>query len=620
MDGGSVEQEGGAQFEFVDPADARPQPDSAGGSSGNIETLSENLVIAPNGQQHLSDSSYTNRLGPTRQQADPFNQRNSALLDPSIAGNQQDPGRSGFPFISGLSSIELLFLISTLMFLVLLALGLTASYYCFRRHANRRSTERASAILKRKRRYVSPSNLLSAHQAAAAAAAAANAPSNMQHHYYPGGQQPSSPDSDLSARSLLAAGHYAPTPARYALNRAFVPDQPKPKQYAAISSHPTYKQQVIGRRGETAYAQPGYPQPHYLATHRRSSQFSPMVSGYATGRAGKERWPLYLINNAEESNNASQSLSLSRAKSLSSVNHPALQRQWAAATGGRRGGQPATVSRACGPVRWSSEADDRASTIRVSNSQRRHRKQSPATDALGKSDKLDLEMNNNNNDTDHVEYLAVKHHKPKLVLKSIEDSFITNVTEIHEQEYTKRDSLRPLDLAEWRSMQPQVMKKRHRKRSSSTSDNSGVDDLLPSPPLLSGEQGRKVASGEDEDFYLSEANANLRSLTELDVNFARSLLAGPSLAPPPQQTTDFLRPAVSADQLAQSDYATPTSLAASRQGERRASSVPEVAVERDSSRPLSESPDLILSPEYDCSRLELARPKSSLSQNSVSYV
>lgn len=259
-----------------------------------------------------------------------------------------------------------------------------------------------------------------------------------------------------------------------------------------------------------------------------------------------------------------------------------------------------------------------------------------------------------------------------VVLKSIEDAYITNFTEIYEQEYMKRDSTRPLALSEWRSMQPRAkinknssnnhlvgsiseanVQKQQQARlrdndndTESSSDVGGGGGKLVSTQTTSDED-------DEEQRYQSTGVTNLRSLTELDVNFAKSL---PTLATNPtaailagRDSSPLLKPAASFDRILVANVSGEELL--NEEGRKqRSNSVPEVRIKEETtssgaknsvkkeqnngnssstktgvvggSRERHESPDLILSPDYDYNRLEFEPPDeaSKSSHNSVSYV
>lgn len=137
-------------FELVEPVGGlqrsnkrnRP-PNYEPGATGNIESLSDNLIVAP-----AKSADLFRPRASSNAQFDPL--ANGSLsgniqLEPTGTGNSRQPAGS---YLERLSSVELLFLISSLMFLVLLALGLAGSFYCFRRQAAQQSRARASAILR----------------------------------------------------------------------------------------------------------------------------------------------------------------------------------------------------------------------------------------------------------------------------------------------------------------------------------------------------------------------------------------------------------------------------------------------------------------------------------------
>ena len=706
-----LERETLAQFELVEPQNGigRPRIQEPAGSSGSVATFSDNLVVAPPGgqqqghQQHqlaavqelaAGSGAYEGQLlgpavrfarpGASRQRehsADLMNQRNSLdLSNPERTQQQQQQQQQ--TFLERLSSVELLFLISCLMFLVLLVFGLVASYYCFRRQANRNANQRASAILKRKRRFVGPTGALGQQ--------AAISPAGLQQRLYRHHQQqqqqqhfqrpPSSPESDLSGRGLLAGRPYM-------LNRAFVTDSgaylkpvyagPQPANGRAGQQRFWSAEQkpIVGRReastggqqldGQLGYAA-GRQQRHLLpaARHRQAmaaaaaangqsgwssmrparsnADFSPASQQEERLFAGHSHEPLLLfgpdypasssarpqlaaqtkeaakcalVSKARQVHAARTSPSLWRAKSLSSVQagEPRTWQRDNTRAGGTlsrhelflqgngkqrlclRGGEPA--ARQLG--RFRQESDERPELSSESETaERASGAGSSNINAIG---------------------AGQPPRESKILLKSIEDSYITNFTEIHEQEYMKRDSRRPLNLAEWRRA-IQLGGPRAASRGGGSSES---------------ESGSGGGSGGDSDGFASEreqedeaeryqsAQTNLRSLTELDVNFAKSLLmparpsrslAGSSSSGSGSDSGDG-NTNRSAGRQADAPKADEGDSAASRGAELRAptEAVQATATER------PQSPDLILSPDYDYSRLELGG-SSSPANNSVSYV
>lgn len=112
---------------------------------------------------------------------------------------------------------------------------------------------------------------------------------------------------------------------------------------------------------------------------------------------------------------------------------------------------------------------------------------------------------------------------PRLVVKSIEDSFIKKFTEIESQEYMSRDSRQVLSLAEWR----QCLAK-----ANAIASNQQGQKMEPNEP----EKRRIAADSQDEEDNMNDHDddswqdsgeldgsnlAHLRSLSEVDISFAK---------------------------------------------------------------------------------------------------
>lgn len=513
----------------------------------------------------------------------PTEQRGGNLILASGADHQLQ--RQGQPasFIERLSSVELLFMISSLMFLVLIALGLAASYLCFRRQTRRRGADkRASAILRGKRHYPT-TQALGSIQATPGQGSYLDRmlPANMRPSgryvtptYVVAGPGPvsSSPESELSHSGLLGPSSQA----YFYGNRAFVGDAGGAKQPAGYlapigfsttparreTSHYAYGQSAVNGTcrhlvPERAPLPPLPPPPPPIkqrpAASTRSSQYN---LAYAASGSKYKAQPEARYMDYQSRAPSGQSESVWRAKAAS-LRHRA--------PGSLLGASAATLNR--------------------------HRPRSYVQEPVWPPEA------NNNSYCKHDE--LPRKRAPKLYLKSIEDSYITKLTEIHEQEYMKRDTTRPLGLAEWRkfSLAPKKAASHFDNQSSASSSNTELDD----------DSGR-------QQVFNSVGQTNLRSLTELDVNFARSLLR-PSGRKSPAAS---LRTARSLDRLADRDRlsANEPSRPASEvcEARERSSSNPEVGVHP---RAPSCSPDLILSPDYDHARLELSGPTPG---NTVSYV
>lgn len=773
----TIELESPTQFEFVDPQSGRPvaanKPPEPPGSSGNIETLSENLIVAPQGggslqsanvtQQQLQptldlpSSSYGSQMNPPYSGRTPssattntaLREQSADLLNPrnSIGGfGGQDPmmQQQSNNFFDRLSSIELLFLISSVMFLVLLALGLAASYHCFRRQSKRRANQRASAILRNKQRYLATGG---GFQPPVVIPAAATLAQHYQRQtrpqsYHPGG--PSSPESDLSGRNLLGA---PPHHQAYMFNRAFVPDgshhyisSPTAagggedskhyiqhggvmRQVAESRQHgrPSTQPAVLGRR-DTVYGNSHYGylsngrHPHYLAPMNGKqptiskrpisysiSEFPPLLAGGKVSnqyhhhhhhprhesllttsldhrRANSNNYlqqeeplPKYTLANHHSPRHHKQHRSSHRAQPVL-VTDSSLPHLW-------RAKSLSSVDQATSTNQPSHLREDYTASIKQpiggtlsrhenGNYRRRQREiyshgevNEPVNVSPNEDLSDDQEPNNNT-----ANFQKPSSYKPKILLKSIEDSYVTNYTEIHEQEYIKQEAKRNMTMAEWRALQPERKQRRRRrangddsKGSRQTSDDN-TDDT-------DDDQGAGLHEGEQP--YQS-TQTNLRSLTELDVNFAKSLLIPVNRARQiSSQTSHDIRPSNTTASLPKrstddtdtaSSSSSPNDLnrAKSRQSgdgsvERQpsSSSVQETGQVRNTtfelqvagggggvtntSRPpqpgdkqpipiskggdgRQNSPDLILSPDYDYDRLELEPEGSRASHNSVSYV
>lgn len=794
-----------------------PEP----GTTGQIETLSENLIVAPASGQQNGDSLLNNQIKQlpnsnvklSEAPIDIFNSRNSIVspVEPTRSGFDLMHGRgsdvatsSNQSYFERLSSIELLFLISSLMFLILLALGLASSFYCFRRQTGQSKQNRASAILRRKQRYlnsldhrhnhgssilISPPTILQPQQGALnySRQRSSLAPrsqhhlkgqqGHLQHHHRHTSTNPPSPESDLSERNLLEsigsqrysgsggggqdnqaylfsplrtgpttayatpdnqARHYQPyTMAGRSTNYQFPVGH---KQQIAANEQATsgllVKQApVVGRRDTQQY---GYSFTPALAegtvAGRKQRHLSPRTTTTAQYPTKPHKWPPsfnesnlthqthvphsdsllapiksalteepeYLntrslrfknmnehqvatgaslapakyafVNKAraklssgpiaakhQQLYNPSENLSfregaqsqLWRAKSLSAVNQDEaraagwLQRTQTGGAGGSHLPLGGTLSRhdhSGGANNYRRRQLDSKATFgglhsilaeerfgRVKYGARMGNK-----GLLMREAPVDSTDESFDDEDEHIGHLRepnnnisqiLKRDKSKIVLKSIEDAYITNLTEIEEQEYMKRDSTRPLGLEEWRAVQPRA--RIQVDLGSSKRENSES----PAGRLVSTQTTATSDEEDEEQRYQSTGATNLRSLTELDVNFAKSLPALAATSAPPPDHGLSLRPAASADRL----IGVTENEEQSRK--QRSNSYPEVGASgsgdnntrrheegssgrKEAQENRGESPDLILSPEYDYNRLEFEPPgeANKSSHNSVSYV
>lgn len=647
--------------EFVEPS-----PGTKKSNSNNIETLSENLIVAPSGglnsnQQHnkLAEGenpyAIVNRLQQQHHQnrppvnvitADQFNSRNAQInqLESASSGQSQS-------YFDRLSSIELLFLISSLMFLVLLAFGLAGSYYCFQRQsaaAMRRRRQSMAAAAALRHQHIRANEILkSTNRSFASGGSRGTAmqpayyqPTLINHHHhhhasrFQANSSPDNSDSNLSRHLLTTtSSNIAPPATRYAVynNQAYVPEMTA-QQYVNLSANQqgtlahsaanksppipgnnmtAYRasaraynnqqqralmgpqNQVLGRR-ETVYAGGGFApagRSHYNSNKLLSTrqEFASDSDAKRLRRAeffssSPEVEPQQQQQQFHYSNTITDNMlnrrghdTLSRAHGYTLINRrakPNLYRAQAIYVGPEADKNSLFRTKSLSSVGQRGALDDlepgedfSSPGILVggrrinSKPEIRYKYQQQSKYTSTNENKDQFELNNNSE------------AEPKLVLKSIEDSYITNYTEISEQEYMKRDSRKPLSLAEWRSLR--------RQSTTNASDQS----------TSSSEKDLRSVGLSDQD---EKVRNNLRSLTEVDVNFARSM-AGQS------------------DKLADNK----AELEAGKQ---------------------TESPDLILSPDYDHGeqdesakapeskakeqpqRLELIRGADSESHNSVSYV
>lgn len=200
--------------------------------------------------------------------------------------------------------------------------------------------------------------------------------------------------------------------------------------------------------------------------------------------------------------------------------------------------------------------------------------------------------------------------RPKLLLKSIEDSFITNLTEVYEQEYKMKDTRRPLSLMAWQSMQPTGSSNRRRgdgpddrANTGSSASASPLSNLNPqevaragSGGLRDGNDGSPIdvdASDSMNPSYLSSNRAKLRSLTELDVDFAKSM---PFFSTPTSSSNIDQQKELPAQQQQRQVADSPTIV--TLEARRPFRSSPEAGVSGNAGS--LDSPDFMVSPEYDC--------------------
>lgn len=558
-----------------------------------LDTQSENLLVAPSSSNRvspqLSSASIDFRQRGPGISSSP-DQRGSNLI--LASGHDQQLQRQGQSagFFERLSSVELLFMISSLMFLVLLAVGLAASYLCFRRQSRRRGVDRrASAILRRKRHY--PAQSVGPMQAAPPSSYLDRMlPSSlrpdtryMSPAYLVAGAAPasSSPESELSHSGLLAA----PTSQAYFYsNRAFAPDLAGVKQATYLA--PIGITSSTGRRDSNQYTSYGQP-----TISRACRHLAPERAPLPVPPAPPVKQRHLVASRGHQYTPAGYAVASSKYK-VPEVNYTDYQSR-ALLENGRPLWRAKSMSKASSMKHRESSGQHEASAATLS----RQRPRSYVPERLWST-----EANNNN----YQDEEPPNKRPPKLYLKSIEDSYITKLTEIHEQEFMKRDNTRPLSMAEWRKISVNS-------RKPTDLGSQSVSVSASSAESSSGSLGNVVVSDDisgQQRMFNSTGRSNLRSLTELDVNFARSLLRPANRKSP----APSLRAARSLDRLASRprEFSSGRSSRPASESRDRSNSDPEVRCEQRSS-----SPDLILSPDYEHARLELAGPTPG---NTVSYV
>lgn len=661
-------------FELVDPFSGRPTANGLGasgqqqaGTFGELLAPSSGRQRAPNGDllpgANLSpadrilsrqpNSNNEQLLSTPSSGVKQLNSRLFQLDSPTRFGDQRTSLAAATPSSSAslferLSSVELLFLISSLMFLVLLAAGLAGGYYCFNRRRGRRespASRSAPKLLARHRRrqaYLgSPSSLLAGGAASSVTPISrpnqqlyglgtANAQQQTLHNVYglsePGSyyhqylQQshaagPSSPDdSDISGQNLLPASNgIEPTTRRVGDGYRAPPSA----HYQSSTLKPNYQQQyrqqaaVVGRR---QVADPGG---GHLVTGRRPAgtilrssaldlssrhpnqqQQAPLVVstlGRRAARPNLAQQPLINLDNnvhyqyqnqchnshddAQPTKRADLSETTNQANKTIAANLYYAQMRHANSLQQLRDHHPEVLgSRAPNDrQRQSYLNDDKirqkqqqhffdTSTLTRANAGRAERKESAELRVLDLSKSSSSASSASDSEIELTNENSAR--RPRLILKSIEDSFVTNLTEIYEQEYKKRDNTRPLSLVEWSLRQPNQFK-----ANAANSKNCQVDV--------------NYDDDEDEHGQLGQSSqTNLRSLTELDVNFAKSLLRPTLNTAQSKEETKAVPVGPSGQKHA------PTSSSEKRQETTRADNAPD---------------DLIISPEYSCGQLKLTK-------------
>lgn len=508
------------------------------------------------------------------------------LLPPGDAGPKQAGGQSHF--LDRLSSIELLFLISSLMFLVLLALGLATSYYCLssgakRGRARRRRAAQLPSLASRRpgdstgAASLGPALLLSGSGGGGGGQRTLSADEMLkrqqqQRHVYPASGHAHAPTAGwpaAQAAPLLYAGGKQVTPLRRAhtqtVGRAPLQSSSSPDEATsdlssghqvllpASSTRPshqalggathslgrptktaTLRPLVLGRRGTSSAA--GQPAETVYAERLGQTSANTLGRRYQQQHHQRHLDALGRISgpSAAKPQEATYAASYGLNGRQGRQTGPARARQW---TGGRRGD---TGSHTLGP-----ECD-----------------QSGAASGAGS--------------------------QPRLVLQCIDDTFITKFTEVEEQEYTKSDSMNvPLSWADWAAASNAALRAEVASRPSASA-------RLPSASSTSISSAGSTADEEDDEAR-SLQQANLRSLTELDVNFAKSLLRGSSGTAFGEQHGEQQEPTAASSTLQS----------------RGQTGAPR-------SRPEEAGSDLVISPEYDWPGGSSPAPNSSAAKGAIS--
>lgn len=604
----SSSQAANPNFELIDPSSGqytrnglRQQPPS---NNNAIETMSESLLVAPASgtkSNHLVESfgndsdndfnprqpsgnqlfGYGTSLSRFREPSSPNPQRNNAiiLLDDS---NQQSPASSissgPMQFLDRLSSIELLFLISSLMFIVLMALGLAGSYYCLRRRRRMHREQTASNMLRAVHRRAASGRptqqILSPRQYAYTPSSSITHHNHLSHHSH---HQPhrhlgsgnttgqssnahyttpaatiaalsaplssaSSPDSDLSGRGHLlnsstGGGHYA---------RNQLLDYERHTLASGKHHAPVGGRRGKGNNNDLDQQQAGVGraatlnrQPRHLPAHwstKRARQQPTSGQWYMLPPPKQPSTGLYRVSEAAPAGSLRRSSTMQHDPSQGHDNEAFVCRTRSFVSPAAAAGQVISDENDNNNNNNIDIDDqrtlvgDNSTELRPPTSQRtttnycnslarqhehllKHQRQQLRRHYLAQQQK-DKQQQVTDEDDDNDD----PNRKARLVLKRIDDSYVTNITEIVEKEYLERDSTRPLGWAEWRRAAHEAAatgNSRNRSRAkrqnedratSSDSDDSDGDNNYRSSMLA------------------SAAGGGMRSLTEVDVDFTRSLM------------------------------------------------------------------------------------------------
>lgn len=629
---------------------------------------------------------------------------NSAILQRSPPGQRVPPG----------SGLELLLLISSLMFLVLLGLAFVTSYYCLQRRRRSRLDSSRSSLAPNTSGHFVPTGYSSSHHHR-------QQPHSLHGHHihqYNKQQQPQAPvvEGRAGAKSnqlLDAASYWTPASVvgRGQMEQQHYHAQWFPNPVVQIESA---KVATGGRnqfRGliSTNQQQPNQvrlsrwpPEPELVEAHLRglvAAPRRPRPPKHAI--SATEQVPYTLVEPRQarhvvrtprqvapalqepESSDSSESIEpgaegnqtpgqLSQPFASSNHSHDTAAdhqlwrtKSWISERGLERAVPPsrARPPRALATFTQDQEADEYAIAPSLSFNNR-HQKQEqfhqfyPATlnsqlppnrVSFARSRQLDSRQSRGSGsqatstsrsyttlDDTVAPNSAPTTNAPRILIKSIEDSYIRKLTEIDTNDYLSRDSRQPLSLAQWRDL---IAKNQHQQEHHHQRQRADSQEHIDS--------WRADSTAETSGSNL----ANLRSLSEIDISFAKSALAD---QPSNRQQGGHLAtqaPHNRREGSQANDERDTTQTTTTTPVEEANKSVNEHCVSTDEmsdeinrkirsadgldSDHVAESPDLILSPEYQVDddsykrarKLQLRIPRQGPSQccespgnNSVSYV
>lgn len=619
-----------------------------GGSSGNIDTLSDNIIISPgsNGiQQSWPPPSSGGGILP------PTGVRNSQLMDrppgsstigsPNLS-SQDSNGRSNFiqrhrtiqdrnnnlmrPIgqmpNSTSSGLELLLLISSLMFLVLLALALATGLYCIQRRRRRfpdpSSDSNNAATSYIKSRYkLSNSNdsRISDQQRIGSPYRLPITYAHMNAHHGHTHRRELPVNDITSSSHWLGARHMEPSKVtgRRAINKL-------------VNTNTNTKQSNDQNSSSDADGSSWLPDqvfskaslPRWAPEYRLPDA---QLHNGPRGRYGMDnltRYPMSPIRIEQnwQTQTLDQNGDLWRAKSLTSDRRRALNgnrgRRVPMVTGdinsvafGSFVGESTdkvTSKHSLNPAWTSQDITSRVSFAMPSRWKAKHGDSREPVSAS--SSEREIDETEPDSIQDRAAILGRRQatgRRPRLVVQRIEDAYITRFSEIESQDWRMRDNREPLSLRDWRAMQPNMSSKRR----DGNEDNQGK--------VVSDEEGE---GEEDIGDSPSSILGNLRSLSEIDVSFARQ-----------DGTT------TKGDKSTEETVTTNNQFRANSDNTKTVDTSKEKAI-KGAEYERIESPDLIISPEYDVDdgsfdrlrdlsskiKLRQEQRKPTSPDNSVSYV